>query len=98
MPSKILILNRWPQYRSSERWDNELARPEALIAHDRHRVSYICDPVGQRGVPDAAHDVRLIQDFSDTASVLAAVNELTERHGRFDHVIAFSEYLLDVAA
>jgi hypothetical protein len=98
IPDRILFLNRWPQYRDGERWDNSLARPEDLIDHDRHRVTYLCDPPGRSGVPPGATDVHCIPDFADVDGVLRRVAAIASERGPFDHVIALSEYLLDLAA
>jgi biotin carboxylase len=98
MTERVLFLNRWPQYRDGRRWDNELARPEDLIDHERYRVTYVCDPPGRSGVPAGASDVHCLADLTDAEAVLALVAELVAEHGGYDHVIALSEYLLDVAA
>lgn len=98
MRDRILFLNRWPQYRDGQRWDNELARPEDLIDQERYRVTYLCDPLGQSGVPADADDVHCIQDFADVDSVLRLVDEIVSEKGPFDYVIALSEYLLELAA
>jgi hypothetical protein len=95
---RTLILNRWPQYASNERWDNCLARTEDLIPHDRHHVTYICDAVGRLGVPDTAHEVHLVRDFADTAAIHELVADLVRKGGAFQHLFAFSENLLDLAA
>ncbi len=98
MPSNILLLNRWPQYRDSQRWDNELARPEDVIDHERYHVTYICDLAGQTGVPRGAEDVHSIVDFAQSDNVLEVVGKIVSENGPSNYVIAFSEYLLDVAA
>lgn len=98
MPEKILFLNRWPQYRDTRRWDNELARPEDVIDHERYQVTYICDRGGLSGVPPGADSVYRVDDFADTGDVLPLVDGIVREEGRFRHVIAFSEHLLDVAA
>lgn len=98
MPERVLLLNRWPQYRDSPRWDNELARPEDLIDQERYRVTYICDPPGRSGVPVDAADVHGVGDFTQVDGVLRLVDGIVAEQGPFDYVIAFSEYLLDLAA
>jgi hypothetical protein len=101
MSGNILILNRWRQYPNSDRWDNELARYSDLICHVRYRVTYICDTLGQQGVTAsncASSHVHVIPDFANVEAVVEVVGTLIERNGPFDHVIAFSEYLLDAAA
>jgi hypothetical protein len=96
--SRILFLNRWAQHRSPDRWDNELARPEMLIDHDFHRVTYICDGNGRFGVPADAADVHIVDDITNVATMAALVERLISEDGPFDHIIALSEYLLDTAA
>ncbi|MTK62960.1 MAG: carboxylate--amine ligase, partial [Methanobacterium sp.] len=106
MSNHILILNRWPQYSVGERWDNALARYSDLIDHHRYRVTYLCDPLGAQGMSREkggafagdVPNVHVVPDLSDTDAVLAQGGRLIDRTGPFDHVIAFSEYLLDVAA
>lgn len=98
MPEKVLLLNRWPQYRDGQRWENELSRSEDLIDHERYHVTYVCDPHGQSGVPVGADDVHFIPDFSQVDQVLSLTDRLVSENGHYDHVIAFSEYLLDLAA
>ncbi|HEY0525422.1 MAG TPA: ATP-grasp domain-containing protein [Stellaceae bacterium] len=104
MSGSILILNRWPQYPDSERWDNKLARYGDIIPHDRYRVTYICDPPGRQGVlagsggGGPAIRIHLVPDFADIDRLAGVVKRLIETDGPFDHVIGLSEYLLDVAA
>jgi hypothetical protein len=98
MPGKILFLNRWPQYRDGRRWDNELARPEDLVDHRRYHVTYVCDPLGRAGVPEGAADVHCVADFADLDEVLPMLDRIVSAQGPYDHVIALSEYLLDLAA
>lgn len=98
MSEKVLLLNRWPQYRGSQRWENELSRPEDLIDHERYHVTYVCDPHGRSGVPVGAEDVHFIPDFSHVDDVLNLTDRLVSENGPYDYVIAFSEYLLDLAA
>ncbi len=97
----MLVLNRWPQFRNSERWDNSLARYDDLLDAERYRVSYLCDPPGRRDLladERRAHGIAVVPDFDDVPGVLDAAGELARAEGPFDHVVAFSEYLLDVAA
>jgi hypothetical protein len=101
MPANILVLNRWPQYPNSDRWDNELARYSDLISHVQYRVTYICDTLGQQGLSancGASSHIHVIPDFADVDAVIELVGKMIQRNGAFDHVIAFSEYLLDLAA
>jgi hypothetical protein len=101
MSSNILVLNRWPQYPAGDRWDNELARYRDLISHTQNNVTYICDSVGQQGVTvncGASSHIHVVTDFANTDEVISLIGKLIQRNGTFDHVIAFSEYLLDIAA
>lgn len=98
MRARILFLNRWPRYRSDRRWDNQISRPEDLIDPDSYGVTYICDPLGKSGVPADAKDVHVVQDFDQEDDVLRLVDKIVSENGPFDHVIAFSEHLLDLAA
>jgi len=101
MAGNILVLNRWPQYPNSDRWDNELARYGDLISHIQYRVTYLCDALGQQGISincGASSDIHVISDFADAEHVIDLTGKLIRRYGAFDHVIAFSEYLLDLAA
>ncbi len=98
MSEKVLLLNRWPQYRDGQRWENELSRPEDLIDQKRYHVTYVCDPSGQSGVPVGAEDVHFIPDFSHVDDVLDLTDRLVAKNGPYDYVVAFSEYLLDLAA
>lgn len=93
-----MLLNRWPQHRDGRRWENELARPEDLIPHDRYHVTYVCDSLGRLGVPLDVEDIHVVEDFAQIDSVLNLVDTIVTKTGRPDHVIAFSEYLLDLAA
>jgi hypothetical protein len=98
MLDHILFLNRWPQYRDSERWDNELARPEAIIPHDQYSVTYLCDAPGRLGIPQGAEQVYLVEDFAQIDGVLAGIDTIIAALGKPHYVMAFSEYLLDLAA
>jgi hypothetical protein len=101
MAGNILVLNRWPQYPNSDRWDNELARYGDLICHRQYQVIYICDTLGQQGVSfkgAGPSHIHVIPDFGDVDAVLDLVETLIRHHGPFHRVIAFSEYLLDLAA
>jgi hypothetical protein len=95
VPHRILFLNRWPQYREKRRWDNELARFADLSAG--HDVTYLVDAGGRSGAPDDAA-VHVVEDFADVPAVLRQVDRIVAAAGPFDRVIAFSEFLLDLAA
>jgi len=98
MSSAILFLTRWPLYEDERRWENRLAAPRLVFDSETDRVTYLCDEGGRSGVPDDAERVHLVADFNDVAGVLELVDVVVRDDGPFDHVIGFSEMLLDLAA
>lgn len=98
MPGRILFLNRWPRHLDGRRWENRLASPEDLFFPEEDRVTYVCDQPGRTGVPADAESVHIVRDFADLDGVLASVDAIVRDEGPFDHVIGFSELLLDLAA
>ncbi|MGW1071454.1 ATP-grasp domain-containing protein [Streptomyces sp. NPDC002537] len=98
MSSAILFLNRWPLYEDERRWENRLAAPGLVFDPETDRVTYLCDEGGRSGVPDDAERVHLVPDFGDVEGVLELVDAIVRDEGPFDHVIGFSEMLLDLAA
>ncbi|MCG8417956.1 MAG: ATP-grasp domain-containing protein [Proteobacteria bacterium] len=93
----VLVLNRWPQYPNSDRWDNSLARLDELLPATQFRVSYMCDQTGRQGLPAQADDIHIVDDFADHDQVVELAEHIQAERGRFDLVVAFSEFLLDVA-
>jgi D-ala D-ala ligase C-terminus len=98
MSGAILFLNRWPLYEDERRWENRLAAPGLLFDPETDRVTYICDEGGRSAVPAGAERVHLVTDFNDVDDVLRLVDAVVRDEGPFDHVIGFSEMLLDLAA
>ncbi|MFH9069857.1 ATP-grasp domain-containing protein [Streptomyces alboflavus] len=98
MSGAILYLNRWPLYEDERRWENRLAAPEIVFDPETDRVTYVCDEGGRAGVPADAERVHVVRDFGDLDAVLALVDAVVRDEGPFDHVIGFSEMLLDLAA
>ncbi|MFT3803417.1 MAG: ATP-grasp domain-containing protein [Burkholderiaceae bacterium] len=98
---RILILNRWPRFPNTERWDNELADYGSLIDHRENEVVYVCDRKGTNGILvdgiPPSH-LRIFEDFHDDAALVAEVRSASAEYGAFDMVIAFSEHLLESAA
>ncbi|UUN26971.1 acetyl-CoA carboxylase biotin carboxylase subunit family protein [Streptomyces sp. FIT100] len=97
----IVIVNRWPRFSDGKRWDNELTRYEEFIDHDRHKVSYVVDALGEEGVlaaPSTIASLVRVDDVNDFASLRAAVLKITEHVGSVDQLIALSEFTLEIAA
>ncbi|UXH38037.1 MULTISPECIES: ATP-grasp domain-containing protein [Pseudomonas] len=97
----IVIVNRWPRFKDSQRWDNELTRYEEFFDHHAHRISYVVDGPGSLGVlTPRAHIAHLVQveDVNQYSQLLAAVSEVVERVGPVDLLIALSEFTLEIAA
>src|SRR3954469_25865139 len=97
MSGAILFLNRWPLYADERRWENRLAAPEILFS-PADRVTYLCDEGGRSGVPADAERVHVVGDFDDLDGVLEIVDAVVRDEGPFEHIIGFSELLLDLAA
>ena len=97
MSGAILYLNRWPLYEDQRRWENRLAAPE-LVFEETDRVTYLCDDGGRSAVPAGAERVHLVANFDDVEDVLRIVDGVVRDEGPFEHVIAFSEFHLDLAA
>ena len=97
MSGAILFLNRWPLYEDRRRWENRLAAPE-LVFEETDRVTYLCDDGGRSAVPAGAERVHLVADFGDVDEVLRLVDGIVRDEGPFEHIIGFSEFLLDLAA
>ncbi|MFJ6618204.1 acetyl-CoA carboxylase biotin carboxylase subunit family protein [Kitasatospora sp. NPDC091335] len=98
MSSAILFLTRWPLYEDERRWENRLAAPDLVFDPETDRVTYLCDEGGRSGVPADAERVHVVPDFGDVDGVLRLVDAVVRDEGPFDHVIGFSEMLLDLAA
>ncbi|MFG2328771.1 acetyl-CoA carboxylase biotin carboxylase subunit family protein [Streptomyces sp. NPDC048604] len=98
----IVVVNRWPRFPDDgPRWDFSLGRFEDLIDHERHRVSYVVDPVGATGVrADPARIAGLVEvaDVNDFEALRAAVGTLADEVGPVDRLIAVSEFTLAIAA
>lgn len=97
----IVIVNRWPRFRDERRWDNELTRYEDFFDHQQHRISYVVDGLGAQGVlapaQQIAHQVQ-VDDVNQYEQLLGAVQEVIDRVGPVDQLIALSEFTLEIAA
>ncbi|WP_341716773.1 ATP-grasp domain-containing protein [Micromonospora sp. FIMYZ51] len=90
MASHILILNRW---------SNEFGEYHRYVDHRANRVAYLVTPAGREPLDEQlAEAIVTVPDLGDTAAVAAHAKELANRYGRFDHIIALSEFDLETAA
>jgi hypothetical protein len=97
----IVVINRWPRFSDGRRWDHELSRFEEFIDHDRHRVSYVVDPLGATGVlADRSKIACLveIEDVNDFEALCGAVREIEVQAGPVDQLVTLSEFTLSIAA
>ncbi|WP_328394306.1 ATP-grasp domain-containing protein [Nocardia sp. NBC_00416] len=88
MKPHVLILHRWRDF---------FAVYDTYLDHSKCSVTYICSPDGRNSVPPAAAAVRVV-DLNETAALAAAANELVEKFGVPERVVALSEMDLDRAA
>jgi biotin carboxylase len=85
----VLVINRW---------NDDFARYHQAIDHHRHRVSYITTRPGFDAlVPELAEEVVVIDQLENPTAAQHALR-LIARHGAFDHIIALSEFDLELAA
>ncbi|MCP9963445.1 ATP-grasp domain-containing protein [Streptomyces somaliensis] len=97
----IVVVNRWPRFTEGPRWDFSMGRFEELIDHERHRVSYVVDAVGARGVlapPERIASTVQIEDVNDFEALRDAVSRVADEVGPVDRLIAVSEFTLGIAA
>jgi hypothetical protein len=86
----VLILNR-----SNHRF----AEYHRYLDHQADRISYLTTPAGARPLdPRLAEEITVLPDFGDRAAVRAAASGLAARHGAFTHVLALSEFDLELGA
>ncbi|TXS37359.1 ATP-grasp domain-containing protein [Streptomyces sp. OR43] len=89
MNRHVLILNRWT---------NSFAEYHRYLDHTEDRVAYLTTAAGRTPLDgELAEDIRVLDDLSDTAEVLAQTAELVELYGPFTHVLALSEFDLEPA-
>lgn len=96
----IVIINNFARFPGTPRWDFELVRYEDFICHETNQVSYIANQRGLSAITADAGSYRLyeLNDLSDVAAYHPVLEEIIREHGPVDKLIAFSEFLLDVAA
>ncbi|MFE9423995.1 ATP-grasp domain-containing protein [Kitasatospora sp. NPDC006697] len=88
MGRHVLVLNRW---------NNRFAEYHRYLDHRADRVSYLTTEAGA-GPLDAAQAERIVvlPDLADRAAVHAAAAELAAETGPFTHVLALSEFDLEL--
>src|SRR5207245_2148698 len=90
MGRHVLILNRW---------DDEFARYHLHVDHERHRIAYITTRDGLPVIAtDLAEEVAVVEPLDHRDDVLRAARDLQQRHGRFDCLIALSEFDIETGA
>lgn len=80
---RILIVNRW---------DDEFADYGNYVDHEAFQVSYVTIRSHLPRIPANAAHVEVVEDFGDTARITAAADLCHERAGRFERVLALSEF------
>ncbi|MEU0720039.1 hypothetical protein ABZ498_23015 [Streptomyces lavendulocolor] len=90
MDRHILVVNRWT---------NSFAEYHRYLDHTSDRVAYLTTPEGRAPLDAAlAEDIRVLPDLSDTAEAVRHTAGLVAEHGPFTHVLALSEFDLELAA
>jgi hypothetical protein len=90
MGRHVLILNRW---------NNRFAEYHRYLDHHTDRVSYVTTAAGAlRLDAELAEEIRIVDDLADRAEVSAVAAELASRNGAFTHILALSEFDLELGA
>lgn len=90
MGRHILVINRF---------DNELGCYHRYIDHFADAVAYITTPEGAKPLAhELAETVMTVDDLSNWAEVHARAKQIVARYGPVQHVLALSEYDLDLGA
>jgi len=90
MHNHVLVINRF---------DDDSGRYHRYIDHRSSRVAYITTPDGRAPLDEAlAEIVVTTDDLADFEQVYALARGIADRFGPFDHVLALSEFDLDVGA
>ncbi|MDH6225230.1 ATP-grasp domain-containing protein [Streptomyces sp. MJP52] len=89
MNRHVLVINRWT---------NSYAEYHRHIDHTADRVAYLTTAEGSVPLdPELAEDIRVLPDLGDTEAALRETERLIARHGPFTHVLALSEFDLELA-
>lgn len=86
---RILIVNRW---------DDEFADYGKYVDHAAHRVCYVTPRAHLPWIPPQTAHVELVEDLGDIPRVLDAAQRCREAAGRFDRILALSEFDLTTGA
>ncbi len=86
---RILVVNRW---------DDEFSAYGDYIDHLHHEVCYVTVPTHLPWIPKEARHVTVLDDLDREAEVVAAAQAVQEACGRFDLVLALSEFDLTTGA
>ncbi|GHE27347.1 hypothetical protein GCM10017673_31860 [Streptosporangium violaceochromogenes] len=86
---RVLIVNRW---------DDEFSAYGNFVDHLRHEVCYVTVPTHLPWIPKEARHVTVLDDLGREAEVVAAAKAVQEACGRFDLVVALSEFDLATGA
>ncbi|WP_432134822.1 MULTISPECIES: ATP-grasp domain-containing protein [unclassified Streptomyces] len=89
MNRHVLIINRWA---------NSFAEYHRYLDHTTDRFAYLTTEAGRAPLDERlAEDIRVLPDLGDTRQALELTAELVARHGPFTHVLALSEFDLELA-
>ncbi|MBT2510068.1 ATP-grasp domain-containing protein [Streptomyces sp. ISL-98] len=89
MNRHVLVINRWT---------NTFAEYHRYIDHTADRVSYLTTESGSVPLDAAlAEDIRVLPDLFDTEDAVRVTAELIDQYGRFTHILALSEFDLELA-
>ncbi|MER7208987.1 MULTISPECIES: ATP-grasp domain-containing protein [Streptosporangium] len=86
---RVLVVNRW---------DDEFSAYGDYVDHLRHEVCYVTVPTHLPWIPEEARHVTVLDGLDDEAEVVAAAQAVQEACGRFDLVLALSEFDLTTGA
>ncbi|WP_405583447.1 acetyl-CoA carboxylase biotin carboxylase subunit family protein [Streptomyces sp. NBC_01190] len=90
MARHVLIVNRW---------NNRFAEYHRYLDHRADRVSYLTTAAGTGPLAaELAEEIAVVADLADHPAVIGAAERLAERHGPFTHVLALSEFDLELGA
>ena len=90
MGQHVLVINRF---------DSELGRYHAYIDHQANAVAYITTEAGAHPIDqEQAETVFTVEDLANWEDVIGRSHQIVHQFGAFDHVIALSEFDLELGA